>query len=69
MEKSEAVTVKVKCGRSREWFSRQSAEAKEMVLNYLRDPRYSHLCPCPMYNGNWGYRSECVKCGNAIKEE
>ena len=63
------MSEKVKCGRSRDWLARQTEECRAMILRYLAMPEYAHLCPCPKTKGGWGYRSECVKCRDAIKEK
>lgn len=64
------MSLKVKgCRIFPAWFGRQSEETKAMLRAYVQDPKYSHLYPCPKANGGWGYKSECHKCGNAIKVE
>ena len=52
-----------------QWYNRQSEEAKVMLRRYAQDPAYKHLYPCPKAGGSWGYKTDCIKCGNAVKEE
>ena len=51
------------------WYAAQPEDSKALIKERVSHQEYRHLYPCPKYNGGWGYKVDCMKCGNAIRQE
>ena len=57
----------VGCARIKAFMQAQTPEQREWYLERIKS--YPHLYPCPKAGGNWGYKEDCRRCSDAIREK
>lgn len=55
------------CSLIRSALNELSVEQIEKLKQQMRD--YPHLYPCPLAGMNWGYKTDCDFCDNAVREK